>query len=143
MSEHLPEEALESGLILATPVLKTNDMEATLTHFNEVLGFDVESVYGEPPTAAFVNRDEAYLCLVKSKTKLPKGKDDEDFDILIWSVKPLEELYKELQDYGADIVKPPSLNHYGVWALNVRDNNGYIISFVYNDPGEEEDAYEE
>lgn len=105
-----------------TPILNVSDMQASLDHFTQKLGFDVEWRWGEPTGFACVSRDGVELFLCENA----QGGGSVWISIFVDDV---DLLHKEYRERGVDIVQPPTNFPWGVREMNVRDPDGHRFRF--------------
>ena len=120
------------------PVFLVDDIEAAAAYYRDVFGFEVNFLYGQPPTYASVSRDDAIINFSKSE---PPGRRNgvsnaatgNGTDVYI-VVSDIDEVHEELVSHGARILQAPDSYDYGMREFKVEDMNGYQIIF-----GEETD----
>jgi len=113
------------------PVFLVDDVTAAAEHYRDALGFDIDFLWGEPPTYAGVSRDDAVIHLRLSQ---PSGRRNSvaaagygnGVDALI-VVSALDELFAELKQRGARLLSEPADQPYGMREFEVEDLNGYRL----------------
>jgi predicted enzyme related to lactoylglutathione lyase len=124
------------------PVFLVDDVAGTAVYYRDVLGFDVDFLYGEPPIYASVSRDDAIINLSKSE---PPGRRNSvsstgpgnGFDAFI-VVSDVDDVYEELKTHGANIVSELASRDYGMREFHIEDCNSYRLALA-----EEIDVLEE
>ncbi len=108
----------------AATVFTVRDVGLSIRHYQDQLGFDVTFQYGDPLSYACLCRDEVGLHLrAAGSTKIPG-----QAAICIF-VTDVDSVYKELAARGANVVKPPSDQDYGMRDFNVVDPDGNQLVF--------------
>jgi uncharacterized glyoxalase superfamily protein PhnB len=116
------------------PVLLVDDVIATVQYYRDVLGFEIDFIYGDPPSYGSVSRDEAVINFSLSQppgrrngvqTAGPGNGIDAYF-----IVGEVDELYAELADAGARTHALPASHEYGMREFKVEDCNGYVLTFA-------------
>jgi uncharacterized glyoxalase superfamily protein PhnB len=133
------------------PVFLVDDVLATVEYYRDVLGFEVNFLYEEPPTYASVSRDDAILNFSRSN---PPGRRNgvamagpgNGTDVYI-VVSDIEELYEELVAHGVQVLIEPDSYDYGMREFKIADLNGYQIIFGeevedFDDEDDDEDEEE-
>jgi uncharacterized glyoxalase superfamily protein PhnB len=116
------------GFTSLTPVLCVNDLAASLTHYERVLGFtrlwqwSSERAFEEParPTFACVERGECALFLCEKGQGTPGAW----ICLNVCTLAELDALYAEYQQSGAAIVEPPHDCTWGMREMLVHDLDG-------------------
>jgi catechol 2,3-dioxygenase-like lactoylglutathione lyase family enzyme len=118
----------------AAPVLLVADVFETAEYYRDVLGFQFDQIYGEPPSFVIVERDGARLMFRQPRQGAPQPANGsvtpnfpEDVGLMVDDVEALAE---ELRGKGADILHGPTYRP--IWngkELAVRDCNGRVLSF--------------
>jgi uncharacterized glyoxalase superfamily protein PhnB len=116
------------------PVLLVDDVVASAEYYRDVLGFDVDFIYGDPPAYASVSRNDAIINLSKSE---PPGRRNSvaaagpgnGVDIYI-VVSDVDEVFEELRSHGARVLVEPVSLAYGMREFHVEDPNGYRLALA-------------
>jgi len=116
------------------PVFLVDDMLATVEYWRDVFGFEVDFVYGDPPSYGSVSRGDAVLNFTLSQ---PPGRRNSvlrsgpgtgvDAYIIVTDV---DDVFEEVRDKGALIRTSPASHDYGMREFKVEDTNGYIVVFA-------------
>ena len=117
----------------AVPTINVSDVDASIAYYRDKLGFKVsweipdESGDGRVRMAG-MERSGAELFIAR------RWKEESNFG-LHWMVEidptdRLNELYEELQQRGADIKQPPTMQSWGWTMLSVVDPDGNVIDFL-------------
>jgi catechol 2,3-dioxygenase-like lactoylglutathione lyase family enzyme len=98
------------------------DVQRAVEFYTEKLGFTVGFTWGEPPTIAGVNLDEAQVFL-------EQGIPNPDGCNLYFVVGDADELFEFHQANGVEVIERPEDRAYGLRDYAVRDAHGYRLSF--------------
>jgi catechol 2,3-dioxygenase-like lactoylglutathione lyase family enzyme len=108
------------------PVFVVGDIAASLDYFRRALGFETAFTWGEPTTYAGVCRGAVTIHLqAASQTARPAGASS-----LAVFVGSADEIYAELRERGARILKEPATYPYGMRDFDVADLDGNTLIFV-------------
>lgn len=116
------------------PVFLVDDVVQTAQYYRDVLGFQVDFVYGEPPAYASVSRDDAIINFSRSeppgrRNNVARAGAGNGVDALI-VVGDVDELYEELRQHGATVVAEPRSQDYGMREFHIEDCNSYRIAIA-------------
>jgi len=112
-------------MVGAATVFVVGDIDASLAHYRDALGFDVTFEYGDPLFYVCLCRDEVALHLLAARgTKRLPGNGG----ICIF-VKDVDAVHAELVRRGANILKPPADYDYGMRDFDVLDLDGNQITY--------------
>jgi catechol 2,3-dioxygenase-like lactoylglutathione lyase family enzyme len=133
------------------PVFLVDDVEATAQYYRDVLGFEVDFVWGDDASYGRVVRDDAIIDFVRAE---PQGTRNSiaspgaarGTDALI-VVSDVEEVYIEIQERGASVIERLAAREYGMLDCMIEDLNGYRLTIgggleddLDDDEDDEEDA---
>ncbi len=104
----------------STPIFAVDDIEASLAHYEQRLGFSVAWRWGEPATFAAVGRGNVQLffcegCQGQPQTWVSVFIDDVD------------QLHREYVERGATIIQPPTNHPWGMREMLVQDRDGHRL----------------
>ena len=105
------------------------DVTASLAWYRDVLGFDVDFTYGEPPSYAQVSRDGIAFNLRHTDVTPWRDHGEESLLAVRIDVTDCEALHGELEQRGADVRQPPRLEPWGQVTMLVADPDGNLIGF--------------
>jgi catechol 2,3-dioxygenase-like lactoylglutathione lyase family enzyme len=106
-------------------IFVVRDIAASLAYFQDALGFDVAFTYGEPTFYAGVCRGAVTIHLhAPTQTSRPAGASS--LSVFVGSA---DDLYRELVERRARILKEPATYPYGMRDFNVVDLDGNTIIF--------------
>jgi catechol 2,3-dioxygenase-like lactoylglutathione lyase family enzyme len=110
-----------------------DDIAGTVDYYRDVLGFDVEWIWGEPPVAACVTRGAvgimpALASIRGARNSMKAVNGGANTDIYV-QVEDVQAVYQEVVARGAHATGAPEAREYGMIDFNVEDPNGYTIGF--------------
>jgi catechol 2,3-dioxygenase-like lactoylglutathione lyase family enzyme len=106
------------------------DVEASLAWYREVLGFEVDYVYGNPPFYGQVRREAvAFNLRHTGASPWVAGPDDDDLLAVRIEVDDVKALFLEVRDRGAVLHQALRTEPWGQVTFIVRDPDGNLISF--------------
>ena len=113
------------------PVFLVDDVVATAEYYRDVLGFEVDFIYGEPATYASVSRDDAIINLSRSEppgrrnsvSTLSAGNGVDAYIV----VSDIDDVYEEVVSHGARTTMAPADQDYGMREFLIEDMNGYRL----------------
>ena len=112
----------------AATVFPVKDVRKTADFYRDELGFEITFEWGDPIRYAVTNREESVF--------LHFSKMDSDFTppadhtMLYVFVDDVDAIYKEFESKNVDISNPIGDREYGMRDFDVRDPNGFILSFA-------------
>ena len=113
------------------PVLPVENVAASAAYFQDVLGFDVDFLAGDPPTHGRVMKgdrtygDPVYIHL----TAAPPEGVRASGEIRIHVRHDIDGLYETYQALGVATVEEPRSHSWGLREFAVREPNGHVIRF--------------
>lgn len=111
----------EDELSCARPIFPVRDLPRSLAYYRDVLGFEVDWVYGEPPDFASVSRGKGVLFL---------GVDDATpGSWVMFFTRDVDALHREIAGRGAIVRMAPRDMPWGVREMQVADPDGNIMRF--------------
>lgn len=119
------------SLLAASPWFLVEDVAAAAEYYHEVLGFDVDGFFGDPPVFVILSRDRVSICMNQSNglTAASNRQGSEVAGDAYFYLLGVDELAAELDSRGAEIVEGPVERDYGHRELVVKDLNGFILVF--------------
>jgi predicted enzyme related to lactoylglutathione lyase len=124
MSDAAPSGAFYGSI----PVFRVEDVLVTAAYYRDVLGFEVDFVYGEPPSYASVSRDDAVLNFTQARA--PDWRDGGmGVDAMI-VVQDAHAVLHELAERGANIIRPLVDQPTGISDFIIEDCNRYRIAIA-------------
>ena len=116
------------------PVFLVDDVVQTVEYYRDVMGFEVDFLYGTPPTYASVSRDDAIINFTLSD---PPGRRNSVRTAGLGNgvdaymvVSDVDEVYEELREHGANVVVPIASQEYGMREFHIEDLNNYRIAIA-------------
>ena len=106
------------------------DVMRSLRWYTDVLGFEIDYTYGDPPFHAQVRRDASAFNLRHTRSS-PWSTDPADEDLLAvrLEVGDVKALFLEVRDRGATFHQALRTEPWGQVSFIVRDPDGNLISF--------------
>ncbi|HXH20401.1 MAG TPA: VOC family protein [Dehalococcoidia bacterium] len=116
------------------PVFLVDDVIPTVEYYRDVLGFEADYVYGDPPHYGSVSRGNAVFNFTRSeppgrRNSVLRAGPGSGVDAYI-VVKDVDDLFEELKARGAQLRTSPASHDYGMREFKLEDCNGYIIAFA-------------
>jgi uncharacterized glyoxalase superfamily protein PhnB len=116
------------------PVFLVDDVVQTVEYYRDVIGFEVDFLYGTPPTYASVSRDDAIINFTLSdppgrRNSVSKAGVGNGVDAYM-VVSDVDEVYEELKEHGANVVVPIASQEYGMREFHIQDLNNYRIAIA-------------
>jgi len=120
-----------------------DDVAATAEYYRDLLGFEVEFLWGDEPIYGRVIRDDAVLDFVRSE---PPGRRNSvaaagattGADALI-VVGEVEDGYMEIQEKAEKVLERLAPREYGMLDCMIEDLNGYRLTIGGGIEGEEDE----
>ncbi len=109
------------------PVFPVENVQETADYYRDKLGFKINFTWEEPATYAVIKRDDIGIHLTKSKPGYKPTPNHTAFYIFVYDV---QKLYEEFLSKQVEILNPPTKRDYGLIDFDVKDNNGFILSFA-------------
>jgi hypothetical protein len=134
VSPHASPAVAPKNLVAITPFFIVADLQASITHYIERLGFQLD--FQGPPDDVYyaqVKRDGVAIFL---KTILPEVSPCPNhtrhpwapWDAYIYTLDP-QRLFDEFKQRGTSFVKELSFIGDGLWGFEVTDADGYVLAF--------------
>ncbi len=120
------------GAVSISPVLFVRDVARAAAHYQSVLGFEIDFMYGAPTCFAAVSRGgfRVYLREVKTPNFAELASREDALIVAMIEVSDVRALFEELVAFGAEIVQPLTSYDWGGTDFHVRDPDGNVLSFV-------------
>jgi catechol 2,3-dioxygenase-like lactoylglutathione lyase family enzyme len=113
-------------------VLLVEDVRRATDYYRDALGFDVELYDRIPDHYGYASRDGCHVHFARFERVAPRPNNEvvppDMFDAYFW-VDDVENLYAEILERGAEIVRGPVDQGYGLREFRVRDPEGYVLAF--------------
>ena len=124
----MSEAASPGAFYGSVPVFRVEDVTVTASYYRDVLGFEIDFVYGEPASYASVSRDDAVLNFTHARA--PDWRDGGmGVDALI-VVADAHAVFHEMAERGANIVRPLVDQPTGMSDFVIEDCNHYRIAIA-------------
>ncbi|HVU51675.1 MAG TPA: VOC family protein [Polyangia bacterium] len=114
-------------------VLFVPDVAATVAFYRDVLGFNLDFDHGSPPVHARVSSgDPASPATARIRFELEPGPPSgpRSCFLYVYVGRALDELCVAYQRRGVEVVSLPRDRPWGLRQFEVRDCNGYLLTFV-------------
>ena len=128
------------------PVFLVDDVAAAAQFYRDVLGFEVDFLWGDDVSYGRVVRDDAVIDFVRSeppgaRNSVAAAGSSHGTDAVI-VVSDVEDVYVELQEKGANVIERLAPREYGMLDCMIEDLNGYRLTIGggLDDEITEEDA---
>ena len=117
-------------IVAQSAVLLSQDLGLALPYWRDVLGFSIDSTWGDPPGFAILKRDGAFVMIGASKAPFhPRRHLRESlFDAFFWVDDAASE-FGTFRSRGAKIEYEPYLQPYGVLEFGILDRDDQLIGF--------------
>ena len=128
------DQKADRNLESISPFFIVKDLQASITHYIERFGFQVDFTGPDDgPYYAGVSREGAAIMLKAITPEvLPQPNHTRHpwarWDAYIYTLDP-DTLYEEFSGRGASFVKMLSFIDDGLWGFEVTDADGYVIAF--------------
>jgi uncharacterized glyoxalase superfamily protein PhnB len=114
------------------PIFLVDDVGKAAEYYRDVLGFEVEFLYGDDPTYGRVTRDDAIIDFARSdplgaRNSVKASGSTFGADAVI-VVSNVEDVYIEIQEKGANVIERLAPREYGALDCMIEDLNGYRLT---------------
>lgn len=129
-------EAASRNLASISPFFIVKDLQASIAHYRERLGFELDFTGPEgDPYYAGVSRDGIGIMLkaiTPDVLPCPNHTRHEwaRWDAYIYTLDP-DVLFDEFSQRGASFVKTLSFIDDGLWGFEIADADGYVLAFFH------------
>ncbi len=115
-----------------TPILFVRDVSKSAAYFRDILGFDIDFLYGEPPFYGAVSRDAACIHLrhVHAPNFTEIAARESSLILASFEVCDVRALFEEFEGRGAVFAQAVETHPWGGTDFHVRDPDGNVVSFV-------------
>jgi len=122
---------MKAKLKSSAAILLVKDVEDSASWYKDKLGFEIQKLYGEPPTFGIISRDGNNLMFCKSPPEniIPNWKNVQATSNVYFWVDDVEALYEEYKTSGAKIDWDLCIQPYGVKEFGINDPDEYDIAF--------------
>lgn len=121
-----------SQIFCASPIFHVPDGKKAADYYTNILGFTLAWSMGDPPTFCKVERDNLAIFLFQTPepaSNTYRAALSAKFADLYIFVRDVDSIFAELKGRGADCLAEPKDYDYGMRDFNLRDLNGYILTF--------------
>lgn len=116
------------------PYFVVADVVKSAEFYRDMLGFDFDQIWGEPPQFVIVHRDEVHIMLKSESGQSHPNRSinpNAVWDAYIW-ITDADVLYEEFKSRGVRITREIEDMDYGCRDFDVEDDSGYILCFGQN-----------
>jgi len=123
-----------SAMQAINPYFLVEDVYKSAEHYRDVLGFQFDQFWGEPPSFVMVRRDAIQIMLrgaagkADSVVRPNRRRIDHSFDAYVY-VSDVDALHTELAGRGAVVLGEPYDQPHDCREFEVEDLDGYVICF--------------
>jgi predicted enzyme related to lactoylglutathione lyase len=115
------EQQMTTKLECINPILPVRDIEASMTYYTKVLGFEKADWVTEGAKFAMVLRDGLGIYLSENSGEPRKA--------WVWiGAEDIQPIYEEFKAKGAHIRKPPT-NQPWAYEMEIEDPDGHVLRF--------------
>ncbi len=111
--------------IRSNPHLPVINLQQTLDYYRDTLGFYDEWTEGKIDGG--IRRDEMRMLFGEDPEYVAKINSDTSRLNLMWFVDNIEDVYREYQERGIEIISPITTYSYGLREFAFIDINGYYV----------------
>ena len=121
-------------LLAINPYFLVDDVYKSAEHYRDVLGFQFQQFWGEPPAFVMVYRDGVQIMLRQPATtgesvvRPNRQRVQHALDAYV-HVRDVDALYAELRESGAELLGEPVDQPHDCREFEVQDLNGYVLCF--------------
>ncbi|NNE66742.1 MAG: glyoxalase [Pyrinomonadaceae bacterium] len=114
----------------AATVLPVDDVRATADYYRDMLGFEISFEWGDPVTYAVLKRGESVSVHVVERDD--DSKPSSVHTALYVFVHDVDKVYYEYRSKGVEIASEIGDREYGMRDFDIKDINGFLLSFSMN-----------
>ncbi|HEX5324035.1 MAG TPA: VOC family protein [Capsulimonadaceae bacterium] len=121
-----------SQIVGATPIFHVPNGQKAADYYVNILGFTLAWGMDDPVTFCKMERGNITIFLFQTPEEASntyRAKLSEKFADLYLFVSDVDAIYTEVKGRGANCLAEPKDYDYGMRDFNVRDLNGYILTF--------------
>ena len=107
-------------------ILPVADVAASLAYYRDQLGFTVEFTWNDPVDYAVLRRGGVSIHLSR---RIDAGRPSPKHAVLYAFVHDADQLYQEYRSKDVAIETPLGTRDYGMKDFDVRDPEGYLLTF--------------
>ena len=124
--------AARPRLSAAIPILFVRNVADAARFYQDLVGFDIDFLHGNPPFYGSVFRDDAclHLRLVGAPNFAELARHEPSLILATIEVSDVKAMFTELSGRGVPIAQKLTTHPWGGTDFHVRDPDGNVISFV-------------
>ena len=111
----------------AAPVFPVDDVRMTADYYRETLGFEITFEWEDPVSYAVLKRGEGVSIHIVSRDD--DTRPSSVHTALYVFVHDVDKIYEEYKEKGVEIVNDIGDRDYGMRDFDIKDPNGYWLSF--------------
>ena len=115
------------------PVLQVKDVSAAVAYYRDILGFEVDFIYGNPPIHARVSSGDRVRGYAVRIRLIPFSSAQEKNCrgyCWIYVGKSLDELYERYREAGVKIISEPENKPWGLRDFRIQDLDEHLYCFA-------------
>lgn len=110
----------------AATIFPVQDMEKSVQFYTRQLDFDLTFSWGDPVNYAVLKRGGVSIHLT---SRLDDGKPSKDHCALYIFVSDVQQIFQDCTKHNVTIINNPKLRDYNMTDFDIKDPDGYIITF--------------
>jgi len=107
------------------PVLQVSELRKAIAYYCDVLGFEEDFAFGEPPSYAGLKRNDAVVHLCSS----PGNAARRGLGSMYIFCDEVDLYYQEILAKGAEVTSQLNTQPYGMKDFQIKDPDGNLIGF--------------
>ena len=108
-------------------IFPVDDVEATANYYQDILGFEITFKWEDPASYVVTKAGESVgIHFVKREDNYQPSSSHCALYIFVHDV---DTLYKQYQNAGVEITNPIDTRDYGMRDFDIKDPNGFILTF--------------
>lgn len=113
------------------PVISVENVDETISRYQNQLGFKIDFTHGNPPVYARVSREKVMVHFAQSDAQYPPSSVKWFFIGLghVDGSENMDELYEEYCAKGVKVTMPPTVQPYGFREFEIEEPEGIRIRF--------------
>jgi uncharacterized glyoxalase superfamily protein PhnB len=115
----------DKRFLAAAPVLPVDNAAETAEYYRKVLGFEIETLYGDPPYYAIMRRGSVGIHISERED----SSSPIDRCAVYLYVEDADSLYEEFSGKGIEMFSPPENQENGMREFELTDNSGHFLMF--------------
>ena len=113
------------GMHVLQPILLVPDVAATAAWYQENLGFQIDFLWGDPPTHGRVSAARDVAIQFHQSDAMAMGTV-----LFVHLTEDMDGMFRECQERGMTLVEAPEVKPWGTREFQIEDCNGYRLRFA-------------